>query len=160
MNEAIWMRPIGVIRSPFTETKGMPIQGVFAGDLEGVVELKEEYVAGLKDLAAFSHAILLYYFHHSDCEKVVGRPFLESDEHGIFAIRSPYRPNHIGLSVVRIKRIEANRLHFTQVDILDGTPLLDIKPYVRQFDCREDARCGWIDKHFEDGKQPEGIVVS
>ena len=115
---------------------------------------------GLKDSAAFSHAILLYYFHQSHSEKAVGRPFLENEEHGIFAIRSPHRPNHIGLSVVRIKSVEGNRLHFTQVDILDGTPLLDIKPYVKQFDSRENAVCGWIDKHFENGQRPQGVIVN
>jgi len=160
MDEAIRVQPIGIIRSPFKEVKGMPIQGIFASDVQGSVELKPQYADGLKDLEKFSHAILIYYFHKSASEKPVGKPFLENEEHGIFAIRSPHRPNHIGLSVVRIKSIEENRLHFTQVDVLDGTPLLDIKPYVRQFDSREDAVCGWIDKHFEDGQRPQGVIVS
>ncbi len=114
---------------------------------------------GLKDLDGFSHAILIYHFHKSESEKLVGKPYLENEEHGIFAIRSPHRPNHIGLSVVRIMRIEANRLYFSEVDILDGTPLLDIKPYVRQFDSRDDAVSGWIERHFENGQQPQGVVV-
>ena len=160
MTEAIQMQPIGIIRSPYREVKGMPIQGIFAGDAEGTVELKSQYADGLKDLEEFSHAILIYYFHKSDSEKPVGKPFLESEEHGIFAIRSPHRPNHIGLSVVRILSIEENRLHFSEVDILDGTPLLDIKPYVRQFDTRENVVCGWIDKHFENGQRPPGVVVN
>ncbi len=157
-DEAIRLHPIGVIRSPFTEFAGMPIQGIFAGDVQGTAELKPEYVDGLRDLDGFSHAILIYHFHRSDSQKLIGKPFLENREHGIFAIRSPHRPNHIGLSVVRIKSITGNQLHFSEVDILDGTPLLDIKPYVRQFDTRDDAVCGWIDKHFEDGRRPRGLV--
>lgn len=138
----------------------MPIQGIFASDVEGTVELKPQYAEGLRDLEEFSHAILIYCFHKSGGEKLVGKPFLESEEHGIFAIRSPHRPNHIGLSVVRIRSIEGNRLYFSEVDILDGTPLLDIKPYVRQFDTRENAVCGWIDKHFENGQRPWEVVVN
>ena len=160
MTEAIQMQPIGIIRSPYQEVKGMPIQGIFAGDAEGTVELKPQYADGLNDLEEFSHAILIYYFHRSGSEKLVGKPFLENKEHGVFAIRSPHRPNHIGLSVVRIRSIEANRLHFSEVDILDGTPLLDIKPYVSHFDTREHVVCGWIDKHFENGQRPQGLVVN
>lgn len=159
MDNAIAMQPIGVIRSSYREAKETPIQGVFSGNAEAHVELKPEYAVGLKDLDGFSHAILIYHFHKSESEKLVGKPYLENEEHGIFAIRSPHRPNHIGLSVVRIMRIEANRLYFSEVDILDGTPLLDIKPYVRQFDSRDDAVSGWIERHFENGQQPQGVVV-
>jgi len=154
MDKSIVLEPIGVVHSPYQEAKGTPIQGVFGGETEAWVELKEEYAKGLKDLDGFSHAILLYHFHKSDREEIVGKPYLEAEEHGIFAIRSPHRPNHIGLSVVKIKKIQGNKLHFTEVDVLDGTPLLDIKPYVRQFDSRPDARNGWIEKHFQDGQHP------
>jgi len=121
--------------------------------------LEEKYAGGLKDLDEFSHAIILYYFHRSQREGIVGRPFLEQNEHGIFAIRSPHRPNHIGLSVVRIKNIEANRMYFTEVDVLDQTPVLDIKPYVKYFDYRQDVKCGWLDKHFKDGDIPDETIL-
>lgn len=155
MDQPILMRPIGVVHSAYKEAKGTPIQGALADKSEAYAELKDEYVKGLKDLNGFSHAFLLYYFHKSGREEIVSKPYLEDVEHGIFAIRSPHRPNHIGLSIVKIQRIEGNRLYFTEVDILDGTPLLDIKPFVGPFDNRPNAVNGWIDKHFKDGKRPD-----
>jgi len=157
--EQIEMVPIGKIYSPYKEMTNIPIQGIFKSDVEAWVELKEEYTGGLKDLDGFSHAIILYYFHKSQREQMQGRPFLEPDKHGIFAIRSPHRPNHIGLSVVKIERIEANKMYFTEVDVLDQTPVLDIKPYVKYFDSREDVRCGWLDKHFKDGNVPDKTIL-
>lgn len=159
MEQSIAMQPIGIVHSPYKEAKGTPIQGVFDKNAEAWVELRDEYVKGLQDLDGFSHAILLYHFHLSDRVEIVGKPYLENEEHGIFAMRSPHRPNHIGLSVVRIKRIEGNRLFFGEVDVLDGTPALDIKPYVKQFDCRNDAVSGWIEKHYQNGKQPDHTTV-
>lgn len=147
----ITMHPIGVIHSPYKEPRDIPIQGIFKPDVEAWVELKKQYCSALKDLDEFSHAILLYHFHRSTVEQLQGRPFLEDDEHGIFAIRSPHRPNHIGLSVVKVRSIEGNKLYFSQVDVLDGTPVLDIKPYVKYFDARDDVVSGWVDKHFEGG---------
>jgi len=158
MNQ-IKMYPIGIIHSPYKESKDIPIQGRFKDDVEAWVELKDEYVRGFKDLDKFSHAVLLYYFHKSDKEHIEGKPFLEEDKHGIFAIRSPHRPNHIGLSVVKIKNINGNKLCFTQVDMIDGTPLLDIKPYVKYFDSREDVVSGWLDKHFKNGKIPDKTII-
>jgi len=158
--DPITMRPIGIIHSPYKEGKDIPIQGRFSGEKEAWIELKEKYAGGLKDLDGFSHAILLYYFHKSQSEKIQGRPFLEDQTHGIFAIRSPNRPNHIGLSIVRIKSVQGNRMVFTEVDMLDQTPLLDIKPYVRHFDSRENVVCGWLDKHFASGKIPKGTVAA
>ena len=156
MENPITMHPIGVVHSPYKQAKGTPIQGALGDkNAEAWVELKEKYVKGLTDLDGFSHAILLYHFHLSDKEEIVGKPYLEGQEHGIFAMRSPHRPNHIGLSIVKIKKIEGNRLYFTEVDVLDGTPVLDIKPYVKQFDSRPDAVSGWIEKHYKDGKLPE-----
>ncbi len=150
------MHPIGVVHSPYKEAKGTPIQGALGNqNAEAWIEVNEKYAKGLTDLDKFSHAILLYYFHLTDKEEVVGKPYLEEQEHGIFAMRSPHRPNHIGLSIVKIKKIERNRLYFTEVDILDGTPVLDIKPYVKQFDSRPDAVSGWIEKHYKDGRLPE-----
>ena len=123
------------------------------------IELEEEYGAGLKDLDGFSHAIIIYYFHKSQKEEVIGKPFLEDKEHGIFAIRSPHRPNHIGLSVVKIEEIEDNKLHFSEVDVLDQTPVLDIKPYVKYFDVRADVVSGWLDKHLESGYASDKIIL-
>jgi tRNA-Thr(GGU) m(6)t(6)A37 methyltransferase TsaA len=158
MNQII-MNPIGIIHSPYKESKDIPIQGVFEGRKEGWIELEDEYANGLKDLDKFSHAILVYYFHKSQREEMEGKPFLEDDTHGIFAIRSPHRPNHIGISVVRIEKIEGKTLYFTEVDVLDGTPLLDIKPYVTYFDSRDNAVCGWLEKHFKDGNVPDKTII-
>jgi len=138
-----------MIRSPYSETKDMPIQGIFKADVQAYIELKKEYAAGLKDLDGFSHAVILYYFHKSKKEEIICKPFLEDRVHGIYAIRSPHRPNHIGFSVVKVEKIDDNKLHFSEVDVLDGTPVLDIKPYVKYFDVRDNVVSGWIDKHFE-----------
>jgi len=155
----IRVQPIGIIRSPYKESKNIPIQGRFKDDVQAWVEIKSEYVKGLKDLDGFSHCILLYYFHKSNKETIVGKPFLEDELHGIFAIRSPHRPNHIGCSVVKIKRIEESKLYFSEVDMIDGTPLLDIKPFVKYFDDRDNIVCGWLDKHFKDGKIPKKTII-
>jgi len=120
--EQIVMQPIGKICSPYKESTDIPIQGTFKSDVEAWIRLKDKYAGGLKGLDEFSHAIILYYFHKSQREEIEGRPFLEQDKHGIFAIRSPHRPNHIGLSIVKIKRIEANKMYFTEVDILGQYP--------------------------------------
>ena len=159
MSEArIEVEPIGTIHTPYTEHADIPIQGRFKSGVEGWVELDPAFQEGLRGLEGFSHAILLYHFHGSQRTETQGRPFLERQSHGIFAIRSPHRPNHIGLSVVAIERIEGRRLYFSHVDALDGTPLLDIKPYVTHFDCFPEARSGWIDKHFAGGRVPEATV--
>jgi tRNA-Thr(GGU) m(6)t(6)A37 methyltransferase TsaA len=157
--EQIIMAPIGEIHSPYKENVDIPIQGTFKSDVEAWIELKDKYAAGLKDLDEFSHAIILYYFHKSQKEEIEGRPFLEQDKHGIFAIRSPHRPNHIGLSIVNIKKIEANKMYFTEVDVLDGTSVLDIKPYVKYFDSRDSVKSGWLDKHFKDNNIPNGTIL-
>ena len=146
------LHPIGVIKSPYKKIKDIPIQGKFRQDVEARLELEDKYAEGLKDLEKFSHAILLYYLHKSDKENILGKPFLEDVEHGIFAIRSPHRPNHIGLTIVKIKCIKKNKLYFTNVDMLDGTPLLDIKPYIKYIDSKDDAISGWIEKHFKNGE--------
>lgn len=155
----ITMTLIGIIHSPYKQVKDMPIQGKFKTDVKAWIELKKEYVAGLKDLDGFSHAIIIYYFHKSEKEQVEAKPFLEDKTHGIFAIRSPHRPNHIGLSIVRIEGIEDNKLHFSEVDMLDKTPVLDIKPYIRYFDIREGVTSGWVNKHFENGNIPDNTIV-
>lgn len=158
MNQ-ITMYPIGKIHSPYKKSKQIPIQGRFKDDVEAWVELDKKYTKGLKDLDKFSHCILIYYFHKSNKETIEGKPFLEDKKHGIFAIRSPHRPNHIGFSVVKIQKIQGNKLYFTELDIIDGTPLLDIKPYVKYFDCREDVISGWLDKHFKNGGPPDRTII-
>ena len=157
--EQIVMNPIGIIHSPYKQSQNIPIQGTFKPDAEAWIELKDEYRNGFKDLDEFSHAIVLYYFHKSHEERLQSRPFLEDQTHGIFAIRSPHRPNHIGLSIVKINRIENNKLYFGEVDVLDETPVLDIKPYVTYFDSRQNVVCGWIDKHFKAGDVPDRTIL-
>jgi tRNA-Thr(GGU) m(6)t(6)A37 methyltransferase TsaA len=158
MNKII-IHPIGLIHSPYKDTSDIPIQGKFRNDVEAWIELKDKYVKGLKDIDKFSHAILLYYFHKSNKINILGKPYLEENKHGIFAIRSPNRPNHIGFSVVKIKCIKDGKLYFTQVDMIDETPLLDIKPYVKYFDSRDNVFSGWIDKHFKNGKIPDNKII-
>ena len=158
MNQII-MHPIGIIHSPYKESKNIPIQGIFKDGIEAWIELKDKYVKGLKDLDKFTYAIIIYYFHKSQREEVEGKPFLEQDKHGIFAIRSPNRPNHIGFSIVKIKSIKGNKMYFTEVDVLDGTPLLDIKPYVKHFDSRDNVVSGWLDKHFKSGNIPDNTII-
>lgn len=153
------LRPIGYISSPFTEAQNIPIQGCFGDAALACCHLDEKYTDGLKDLDGFSHAILIYHFHKTTETKITAQPYLEKKEHGIFAIRSPYRPNKIGFSIVEIDQIIENKLYFTEIDMLDGTPLLDIKPFVKQFDNRENTRSGWIEKHFENNNTPETTIL-
>jgi len=159
MKELI-LNPIGIIHSPYKEPKDIPIQGVFRNKVEAYVELDEKYEDGLTDLDQFSHAILIYHFHKAKKTSIKAMPFLEEKEHGIFAIRSPFRPNHIGISIVKINKIEKNRLYFAEVDVLDQTPILDIKPYIKHFDHRENVKSGWLDKHFENGNIPNKTILS
>ena len=140
--------PVGVIYTPYKKIEDVPIQGIFGNNVTGYAELNKKYIKGLLDLNKFSHAILIYYFHRTSREDITGRPFLENINHGIFAIRSPHRPNHLGMSVVKIKKIDRNKLYFTDVDILDGTPLIDIKPYIKYFDQPKNVVSGWLEKHF------------
>ena len=141
----IEMHSIGVIRSPFKELSGMPIQPAGAAGVLGTVEMSEEYQAGLKDLDGFSHLILLYHFHGSQGYSLEVVPFMDTVPRGLFATRAPKRPNPVGLSIVELDRIEDGLLHIRNVDILDGTPLLDIKPYVPKFDSHPQARAGWLE---------------
>ena len=138
--------PIGTIHSPFKDLKDMPIQPTGQASAPGTIEVLPEYVEGLKDLEGFSHVILLYHLHKVRRVDLTVTPFLGSEQHGVFATRAPTRPNPIGLSIVELVRIEDNRLYLGNVDILDGTPLLDIKPYVPEFDQPADARVGWLEE--------------
>lgn len=158
--EDIVLHPIGVINTPYKSSKNIPIQGRFNDSVEGCCVLHDKYSDGLLHLNEFSHAILIYHFHKCEKEEIKARPFLEPEEHGIFAIRSPYRPNKVGFSIVKIKKIIANKLFFSQVDIFDGTPLLDIKPFVKHFDNRENVKSGWVDKHFRNGNIPDETILN
>jgi tRNA-Thr(GGU) m(6)t(6)A37 methyltransferase TsaA len=153
MNE-ICLRPIGQIHSPYKNTQDIPIQGVLNHNVTAWVELYDPFVEGLRDLGGFSHAYFIYYFHRSKREELVACPYIEDKPHGIFAIRSPHRPNHLGLTIVHLKNIEDNKITFTGVDMLDGTPLLDIKPYVNYFDHREKVVSGWLESHIRNGTIP------
>lgn len=146
MTAKIFFKPIGIIHTGFKDCNDTPIQSALS-DADGTVEVFPEYAAGLKDIEGFSHIFLIYYFHHAGACSLVGKPFLDNKkERGIFAIRHFNRPNPIGLSIVELKGVKGNILEIRGADMLDGTPLLDIKPYVRQFDCRENARSGWVDE--------------
>lgn len=140
----ITYRPIGVIHSPFKQPQGTPIQPSAARDIDGTVEVFPEYVEGLKDLDGFSHIILIYHFHLSKDSGLIVKPYMDNDAHGVFAMRAPVRPNPIGLSILRLISIQKNVLHIRDTDIVDGTPLLDIKPYVVEFDIREVEKTGWL----------------
>jgi len=142
----IEFQPIGVIHTPFKKTEGMPIQPPGASGVKGTAEVFEEYRAGLKDLDGFSHIVLLYHFHRSRGFNLHVVPFMDSKTRGLFSTRAPKRPNPIGLSVVRLDRIDGGVLHIRNVDILDGTPLLDIKPYVPDFDAPAEVRLGWLEE--------------
>ncbi|HVM70164.1 MAG TPA: tRNA (N6-threonylcarbamoyladenosine(37)-N6)-methyltransferase TrmO [Anaerolineales bacterium] len=138
------MQPIGTIHSPFSERAGTPIQAA-RSQAKGTVEIYPEFVPGLQDLEGFSHIILLYVFHKSSGYALHVTPFLDTQLHGLFATRYPARPNPIGLSVVRLTALRSNILEVEGVDMLDGTPLLDIKPYVPEFDIRNTTHNGWYD---------------
>ena len=142
----ITFQPIGTIHSPFHDTQNMPIQPTSAEGIEGKVVLLPEYQEGLKDLEGFSHIILLYYFHKVNRTSLTVTPFLDSIPRGLFSTRAPIRPNPIGLSIVRLVAVEENILHIENVDILDGTPLIDIKPYAPVFDHHPGERIGWLEK--------------
>ena len=139
-------RPIGIVRSPHETTTGTPIQPSRARGIEGTVEINEEYVEALSDLDGFSHIILICHLHRASDFKLKVVPYLDTELRGLFATRAPSRPNPIGLSVVRLLGVDRRVLRIEGVDLLDGTPVLDIKPYVRDFDDQTEVRCGWLDE--------------
>lgn len=137
-------KPIGIVHSPFNKVLGVPIQPTAAKGIEGTVEVFTEFSDGLADLDGFSHIILIYHFHLAQKPKLKVIPYMDDQQRGVFATRAPSRPNPIGISVVRLNRIVNNILYIQDVDIIDGTPLLDIKPYVPDFDSKEDIKIGWL----------------
>lgn len=144
MNDII-LRPIGIIHSPFTDRSDMPIQPCGARDVAGRAVIDADLAPGLQDLDGFSHIYLLYHFHMSRGYDLTVTPFMDPAARGLFSTRAPRRPNQIGLSIVRLERVEGNVLHLLDVDVLDGTPLLDIKPYFRAFDAFPEAVSGWAE---------------
>ncbi len=147
--ELITYHPIGRIRTPFTEVAGMPIQASAAGGAAGRIELDPALIEGLADIDGFSHLILLYHLDRTGPPRLTVVPFLDDQEHGLFATRAPTRPNPIGISVVRLLSVEGTTLHIADVDMLDDTPLLDIKPYVPALDDRAAARSGWYERRID-----------
>lgn len=141
----ITFKPIGVIHSEHIQEGKTPAQPVYAETCMGLAEIFPEYAGGLKDIEGFSHIYLIYHLHQAAPSKLVVQPFLQDADHGIFATRAPCRPNAIGISVVQLIRRNQNVLHLKGVDILDGTPILDIKPYAARFDHIQAERSGWLD---------------
>jgi tRNA (adenine37-N6)-methyltransferase len=144
-SSAIVFQPIGWVRSPHTDPIATPIQPMYANNCLGRVELRPEFAEGLADIEGFSHIYLIYHLHRTSAVQLRVKPFMQDIEHGIFATRAPCRPNPIGMSLVRLLRSEGNILHIEGVDILDGTPVIDIKPYAPRYDAVENPRGGWTD---------------
>ncbi len=149
---SISFSPIGTIHTPFSTLDGMPIQSSGAEDVQGTIILDPQYEEGLLDLDGFSHIILLYHFHRSEGYRLSVTPFLDTVKRGLFSTRAPRRPNPIGLSIVMLVQIDGPTLHVQGVDVLDGTPLLDIKPWVPEFDVRKNSRAGWFDQRRQDSR--------
>lgn len=145
MIENIVYRPIGIIHSPYKTLEDMPIQPAGARGAEGLIIVHPEFSKGLRDIEGFSHLYVLYHFHRVRETRLEVTPFLDSKSHGVFATRAPVRPNPIGLSVVRLTGRTDNELRIVNVDVLDGTPLLDIKPYVPEFDVFRTDAIGWLE---------------
>jgi len=147
--KTIQLTVIGTIRTNHKSIENMPIQSAAAGDEQGTIELLPEYEEGLLDLEDFSHLILIYHFHKQNGFSLKVKPFMDDREHGVFATRSPKHPAAVGISIVRLLKVEGNKIHFEGADMLDETPLIDIKPFFRNFDNRLDAVSGWLDKKNE-----------
>ncbi len=154
--QQIIYKPIGTIFSGHLVEDHTPIQPVFARDCPGRAVIFPEYAEGLRDLDGFSHVYLLYHFHRVDAVRLTVKPFLQDQPRGLFATRAPCRPNPIGLSVVRLLKVDGLTLHLADVDILNETPLLDIKPYTSKFDCLATERNGWQDGVDEAAAQAKG----
>ena len=158
MSNSITYNPIGIIYTPFENVKGIPIQPSAGKGIKGSIKIFNEFVTGLKDLHEFSHLILIYHFHLSKDSSLLVKPFLDNTKHGVFATRAPSRPNSLGLSIVRLIKIQNNILEIQDLDIVNETPLLDIKPYVPQFDHKEKYKIGWLEKNIKNlpGKTDDG----
>jgi len=136
--------PIGIIHTPWKKGEDCPIQPSRSDEAKGMIEVFPEFVKGLKDLEGFSHIYLIFHFHKSEGFSLTVKPYLDTVKRGVFACRAPRRPNQIGLSIVRLEKIEGNLVHIKDADMIDGTPLLDIKPYIPEFDRRTVIKTGWF----------------
>ncbi|MFC0877219.1 tRNA (N6-threonylcarbamoyladenosine(37)-N6)-methyltransferase TrmO [Saccharicrinis sp. FJH2] len=145
--EQIIIKPIGIIHTPYTDIPDMPIQPIAAEGITGYIELEPEYLEGLRDLDGFSHITLLYHFHKIEDHQLKVIPFMDTQERGIFSTKAPKRPNAIGMSTVKLTGIQGNLIYIEQVDMLDGTPLIDIKPFYPRYDNRENVTIGWLEKN-------------
>ncbi len=143
--EKITIQPIGIIHTPHKDIKDMPIQPMAAKGIKGKIYLLPEYTDGLKDIEGFSHLILIYHFHKIKDYALQVIPFMDIEKRGIFACKAPKRPNAIGISTVKLNDVEDNILHIEEVDMLDGSPLIDIKPFYPRTDNREQASIGWLE---------------
>ena len=150
----IEMESIGTIHTEFKKIEGMPIQPTGAKGVQGTIEIEEKYAEGLKDLEDFSHIHIIYLLHKVEGYLLEVKPFMDNDTHGVFATRSPKRPNRIGMSVVKVKKVEENTVYVENIDVLDETPLLDIKPYVPQLyeDTIDELKIGWFEKNHQKAK--------
>jgi tRNA-Thr(GGU) m(6)t(6)A37 methyltransferase TsaA len=151
--EYIELKPIGILRTPFESPDKMPIQPCSKGAASGTALVFPEYTDGLYHLDGFTHIILIYYLHRVKRQELIVTPFLDNTSHGVFATRAPVRPNPVGISIVRLEKIEDNILYLQGLDMINGTPLIDVKPYIPDFDSHPDAKAGWYDKIQ---KKPEG----
>jgi tRNA-Thr(GGU) m(6)t(6)A37 methyltransferase TsaA len=145
MKDEIKYKPIGIIHTPFKNKDDVPSSTRLGKDIKGTVEVKPELVDGLKDLHGFSHIMLIFNFHESKGFKLYAKPPLDDVKRSLFATRSPARPNPIGISIVKLEKIEGNIIHISNLDMLDGTPLLDIKPYIPHWEPNDQIKIGWLE---------------
>jgi len=143
----ITYQPIGIVHSAFKTAVGTPIQPSAAQGTEAIIEIFPEFAEGITDLEGFSHIYILFHCHLITKKELMVVPFLDTNPHGVFATRSPGRPNPIGISVVHLEKVENNKLYVRNIDILDGSPVLDIKPYLPAFDVHEADKIGWLEKN-------------
>ena len=146
---SIQINPIGYIQSSYKHPKEIPIRRNQKKPIDGQIILEKEYVEGLTDLEGFSHAYILFSFHKAKETHLLSNPPFDTKTHGVFATRSPHRPNHIGLSLIKIKEIKENIIFFSGADMIDGTPVIDIKPYINYLESDEEVKFGWLEKHLE-----------
>jgi len=142
----VQLQKIGIINTPYTTLEEMPIQPKGAQELIASLTINKEYTQGLKDLDGFSHIYLIYYFHKAKRSELEVIPFMDTHSHGVFSTRSPLRPSHIGMSLTQLVSVDDNIVTIRGIDVLDGTPLLDIKPYIPQFESTDDVQTGWMNK--------------
>jgi tRNA-Thr(GGU) m(6)t(6)A37 methyltransferase TsaA len=147
--EVVTYRPIGIIHSPFKEATGVPRQSAGAADINGTIEVFDDFSEGLKDLNGFSHIVVIFHLHMAKRASLKAYPPWDGKEHGVFATRSPYRPNPIGVSVVQLECVDKNILHISGIDMADDSPVLDIKPYVPELNPTKSVRIGWLSGKVE-----------